>query len=85
MKEALAASSSYFRQLLLVATGGGNFTDALQAWPPGTDAAARGIELCMEAAAASEANAGVANLLEWWTDELATLQRTGQATLLSLS
>jgi len=84
MKEALAISGSYFRSLLLTGAGAEGSITYLRAWPHGADAGARGIELCLEASAASEANANVQNLLEWWADELATLQRTGQATLLSL-
>jgi hypothetical protein len=84
MKESFAISSSFFRNVLLAGSGAPKFTNELNAWPHGAEAGARGIELCLEATSASEANAGVANILEWWTDELATLQRTGQATLLSL-
>jgi DNA polymerase-3 subunit delta' len=84
LKEVFAVSSSFFRNLLRAASGAEDMTTQLNAWPHGAEAGARAIELCLEATSASEANAGVANLLEWWTDELATLQRTGQATLLTL-
>jgi DNA polymerase III subunit delta' len=84
LKEAFAISSSFFRSLLLAHSGADNNTAEQHAWPHGAEAGARGIELCLEATAATEANASPANILEWWTDELATLQRTGQATLLSL-
>jgi DNA polymerase-3 subunit delta' len=84
LKEAFAISGSFFRSLLLASTGVGDPSAEQQAWPYGAEAGARGIELCLEAIAATEANASPANILEWWTDELATLQRTGQATLLSL-
>jgi DNA polymerase III subunit delta' len=84
LKDAFGLSSSFFRDLLRTGSGASGSPAGLRAWPYGAEAGARGIELCFEAAAASEANASPANILEWWADELATLQRTGQATLLSL-
>lgn len=82
LRDAFAFSHSFFRQLMLAGSGAAEMTPALRAWPYGADAATRAIELCLEAGAAVDANASPANVLEWWADELATLQRTGQAVLL---
>lgn len=83
LREAFGFSHSFFRQLMLASTGAAETTPALRAWPYGAEAAARGIELCLEALGAVEANGSPANVLEWWADELATLQRTGHAVLLN--
>ncbi len=84
LKDAFAFSSGFFRQLLLAGSGVSSATAAVRAWPDPAEMGSRGVELCLEAATAAEANAAVLNVLEWWADELATLQRTGTATLLSL-
>lgn len=83
LKDAFAFSSSFFRQLLLAGSGATPPIAALRAWPDPAEVGSRGVELCLEAAVAAEANAAALNVLEWWADELATLQRTGTATLLS--
>jgi len=83
LKDALQGAVSFFRQLMMAASGAAEPTNALRAWQSGAEAAAMGADLSLEAIAAVEANAAAANVLEWWADELATLQRTGTATLLS--
>lgn len=83
LRDAFGISHSFFRKLLLAGSGSIPGVPALRTWPYGADAAARAIEVCLEAGAAVEANAAPANALEWWADELATVQRTGHAVLLS--
>lgn len=83
LKDAFGFSSSFFRQLLLAGSGVAQSAAATRAWPDPTEMGSRGVELCLDASAAAEANAAALNVLEWWADELATLQRTGTATLLS--
>jgi DNA polymerase-3 subunit delta' len=83
LRDTFNISHSFFRQLMLAGSGAIPPVPALRVWPYGAGAATRAIELCLEAGAAVEANAAPANVLEWWADELATLQRTGQAVLLS--
>jgi DNA polymerase-3 subunit delta' len=83
LRDTFGFSHSFFRQLLLAGSGAAEMTAPLRAWPFGAEAAARAIEICLEAGSAVEANAAPANVLEWWSDELATVQRTGQAALLS--
>jgi DNA polymerase-3 subunit delta' len=85
LRDAFNMSHAFFRRLMLAGSGAAPPFSAMEAWPYGADAAMRAIELCLEASAAVEANASPANVLEWWADELATLQRTGQAMLLSLN
>jgi DNA polymerase-3 subunit delta' len=83
LKDAFGFSSSFFRQLILAGSGVLQPTAAARAWPDPAEMGSRGVELCLEATVAADANAAVLNVLEWWADELATLQRTGNATLLS--
>jgi DNA polymerase-3 subunit delta' len=83
LRDAFAFSHAYFRQLLLAGAGMEKLSPTARVWPDPAECGARGVELCLEATSAAEANAAALNVLEWWADELATLQRTGQATLLS--
>jgi len=83
MRDAFGFSSSFFRQLMLMGSGFAQPTAASRAWADAAEMGSRGVELCLEATAAAEANAAPLNVLEWWADELATLQRTGTATLLA--
>jgi DNA polymerase-3 subunit delta' len=82
LKDALTTASEFFREAMLVNSGLNLRATGVQAWSQGPEVAGRGIELCFDAIAAAEANASVANVLEWWADELSTLQRTGSAQLL---
>lgn len=83
LKDALSFSSSYFRQLMLAGAGAIAANNSGRGWFDPAEMGSRAVELCLEAASATDANAAAANVLEWWADELATLQRTGSATLLS--
>ncbi|QDU28015.1 DNA polymerase III subunit tau [Anatilimnocola aggregata] len=83
LKDALGSATLFFRQLMLAASGASEATPALRSWPYGAKASATAVDLCLEASTAVDANASAANVLEWWADELATLQRTGTASLLS--
>lgn len=83
LKDALSTAVDYFREAMLANSGIATSATGLQAWSQGPEATATAIELCLEAIAAVEANASAANVLEWWADELSTLQRTGAARLLS--
>ncbi|WP_425614302.1 ATP-binding protein [Anatilimnocola sp. NA78] len=83
LKDALHSASSFFRQGMLAHAGAAEQLSGERSWPWGAESDAIGIDLCLEAIAAVEANASAANVLEWWADELATLQRTGTATLLA--
>jgi DNA polymerase-3 subunit delta' len=83
LKDAFGFSSSFFRQLILAGSGVLQPTAAMRAWADPAEMGSRGVELCLEAGAAAESNAAALNVLEWWADELATLQRTGTANLLS--
>ncbi|WP_254508490.1 DNA polymerase III subunit [Anatilimnocola floriformis] len=83
LRDAFGFSSSYFRQLMLIGSGLAQPTAASRAWLDPAEMGSRGVELCLEATSAADSNAAVLNVLEWWADELATLQRTGTATLLS--
>lgn len=83
LRDAFGFSHAYFRQLMLGGAGAEDLSPTSRVWPDPAECGARGVELCLEATSAAESNAAVLNVLEWWADELATLQRTGQATLLS--
>ena len=83
LRDAFGFSSSFFRQLILIGSGIAPPTVAARTWLDPAEMGSRGVELCLEATAAADSNAGAQNVLEWWADELATLQRTGTATLLS--
>lgn len=83
LKDAFGFSGSFFRQLILIGSGVAQPTACSRAWLDPAEMGSRGVELCLEATAATDANAAALNILEWWADELATLQRTGTATLLS--
>ncbi len=83
LRDALGFSSAFFRQMMLAAAGAVESSATKRGWPNDPEVGAQGVELCQEAVAAVEANAAALTVLEWWADELATLQRTGQATLLS--
>jgi DNA polymerase-3 subunit delta' len=83
LKDAFGFSSAFFRQLMLIGSCVAQPSPASRAWIDQAEMGSRGVELCIEATAATDANAAALNILEWWADELATLQRTGTATLLS--
>jgi DNA polymerase-3 subunit delta' len=83
LKDAFGFSSSFFRQLIFIGSGVAPSNASARGWLDPAEMGSRGVELCLEATAATDANAAALNILEWWADELATLQRTGTATLLS--
>jgi len=89
LKQAVAAASTFYRELMLSAAASGKrrssgdwldkpLAQAQRWWPGGDEAAALCLEVCLDTTAAIEANANQATLVECWLDELATIGRTGR-------
>jgi DNA polymerase-3 subunit delta' len=84
-KQAIAAASDFYRELMLVSAGQAPSASLAKAvaqaqrwWPGGDEAAAWCLESCLDAAAAVDANANQATLVECWLDELGQIGRTGR-------
>jgi DNA polymerase-3 subunit delta' len=85
LKQAIGVASDFYRELMLSGTRpapagpfGKAVTQAQRWWPGGDEAAAWCLEACLDAAAAVDANANQATLVECWLDELGQIGRTGR-------
>lgn len=85
LKQAIAAASDFYRELMLTSAGQAASTPLAKAvvqahrwWPGGDEAAAWCLEACLDAVAAVDANANQATLVECWLDELGQIGRTGR-------
>ena len=84
-KQAINAASGFYRELMLTNAGqtpsgplAKPIAQALRWWPGGDEAAAWCLEACLDAAAAVDANANQATLVECWLDDLGQIGRTGR-------
>lgn len=84
-KQAIAAASEFYRQLMLASAGQAadgpldkSVAQAQRWWPGGEEAAAWCLDACLDAAIAIDANANQATLVECWLDELGAIGRTGR-------
>lgn len=84
-KQAINAASGFYRELMLTNAGQSAsgplakpVAQAQRWWPGGDEAAAWCLETCLDAAAAVEANANQATLVECWLDDLGHIGRAGR-------
>lgn len=84
-KQAVSTASDFYRELMLTQAGqtpsgplAKPVAQAQRWWPGGDEAAAWCLEACLDTAAAIDANANQATLVECWLDELGQIGRTGR-------